>query len=733
MLKSSLPPPLELWGGIEGTVNRVGDVFFSQLVRNGHDLREGDIERCASLGIKALRYPLLWERVAPLDPDAPSWVRSDEQMSLLRRNGLTPIAGLLHHGSGPSYTSLVDPEFPEKFARYAQMVARRYPWIDRYTPVNEPLTTARFSGLYGFWYPHGRDERVFGKALLNQCRATVLAMREIRRVNDQAQLIQTEDLGKTYSTPSLAYQAGFNNELRWLAWDLLSGRVSRSHALWQWLTDVCGVSEHDLAWFADNPCAPDLVGVNHYITSERFIDERIERYPVRYHGGNGRHRYADIESARSLAAPAGGLQPLLQEAWERYRLPLAITEIHIDSTRDDHLRWIRETWDEANAARAAGVDIRGYTIWALFGSFDWNCLLTASHGYYEPGAFDVRGGVPRETAVAGIMRELSAGATPSHAVLATPGWWHRDDRFFCDPVPLEHAGAARRASCSAKDVRPILISGANGTLGRAFARICARRGLAYRLLDRSAMDIADQASVADAIAQHAPWAVINASGYVRIDEAERDVDRCHRENVVGPQVLAAECARTGIPLVVFSSDMVFDGRRDSPYTETQATGPLNVYGQTKAIAEERVLARHRDVLVVRTSSFFGPWDQHNYVAQVLMALTQGRPFHAASDLTVSPTYVPHLVHVTLDLLIDGEKGVWHLTNEHPLTWSDFARCAADRARMEPALLRACPHRELQWVARRPAYSALKSERTTLMPTFERALDEYFRETAALSA
>jgi dTDP-4-dehydrorhamnose reductase len=723
-------PPLELWGGIEATINRVGDVFHSQLARSGGDLRPGDIERCASLGIRALRYPLLWERVAPSAPDRPAWASTDAQLSLVKESGIVPIAGLLHHGSGPAYTSLVDPEFPAKFTRYARMVARRYPWLDRYTPINEPLTTARFSGLYGLWYPHGRSERVFGKALLNQCRATVLAMREIRNVYDCAQLIQTEDLGRTYSTPALAYQAEFNNELRWLAWDLLAGKVSRSNFLWRWLVEACGSTEDELAWFADNPCVPDLIGVNHYVTSERLLDERVDRYPARYHGGNGRHRYADIESARSLAEPAGGLEPLLAEAWERYRAPLAVTEVHIDATRDDHLRWIKETWDATHAARAAGVDVRAYTIWALFGSFDWNCLLAADNGYYETGAFDMRAAVPRETAVASLMRELSVGATPSHPLLAGPGWWHRDDRFFCHPVALEHAGSRRRTAPGAATSRPILISGANGTLGRAFARICARRGLAYRLLDRSEMDIADTASTARAIALHAPWAVVNASGYVRIDQAEQDVDRCHRENVVGPEILAAQCARSGIPLVVFSSDMVFDGRRDSPYTETEATGPLNVDGHSKLIAEERALALHRDVLVVRTSSFFGPWDEHNYIAQVLRTLRNGSVFQAANDVTVSPTYVPHLVDATLDLLIDGETGVWHLTNEEPLTWSEFARCAADRALLAPTLLHACPHDQLDWTARRPAYSALRSDRSRLMPTLEHALDEYFNERAA---
>ena len=100
-----------------------------------------------------MRYPVLWERVAPDGLSTADWAWTDERLGLLRESGIRPIATLLHHGSGPRATHLLDPRFPEKFAAYAAAVAARYPWIDDYTLVNEPLTTARFSALYGHWYP----------------------------------------------------------------------------------------------------------------------------------------------------------------------------------------------------------------------------------------------------------------------------------------------------------------------------------------------------------------------------------------------------------------------------------------------------------------------------------------------------------------------------------------------------------------------------------------------------
>ena len=198
---------LEAWAGIECTVNRGGDRYFDQIVRSGHDRRPDDLDRLAALGVSAVRYPVLWERHHP-DPD---WAWADGRLGRLRHLGVRPIVGLCHHGSGPPHTSLLDPGFADGLAAFAGRVAERYPWVGAYTPVNEPLTTARFAGLYGHWYPHGRDDRSFLTALLTECRAVALAMRAVRRVNPGARLVQTDDLGQTYAPPELRYQADFEN------------------------------------------------------------------------------------------------------------------------------------------------------------------------------------------------------------------------------------------------------------------------------------------------------------------------------------------------------------------------------------------------------------------------------------------------------------------------------------------------------------------------------------------
>ncbi|GAB3429026.1 sugar nucleotide-binding protein [Massilia solisilvae] len=719
--------PLELWGGLECTVNRVRDDYFSQLDRNGHASRFDDIARFAALGIRAIRYPVLWERTAPDGLSRADWSWADERLRALRDAGVTPIAGLVHHGSGPRHTSLLDPAFAPQLAEYAGAVAARYPWLEYYTPVNEPCTTARFAGLYGLWYPHGRDDRTFIQALLNQCRAVVLSMRAIRAVNPNARLVQTDDLGKTYSTPEMADVAEFYNLRRWLAWDLLCGRVGTDHALWDYLTRS-GIDAAEILWFRDNPCPPDIVGVNYYVTSERWLDHRPERYPPHHRGVIDGRPCADIETSRALATPTPGIAPLLTEVWERYRLPIAVTEAHIDANREDQLRWLLEIWEAAHEARLNGVDMRAVTVWALLGSFDWNSLVTECRGYYEPGPFDVRSTPPRPTAVAAMMRELSSGRQLSHPVLRGQGWWRRPGRFLCHPpVATSHVPASISAdghTLVGMGTAPLLITGATGTLGRAFARICAKRNIAYRLLSRQDMDIADPASVERALAQHRPWAVINTSGYVRVDEAEIDAERCFRENAVGPAVLAAACARHGVHLTTFSSDLVFDGARREPYVESDPVAPLNVYGKSKVEAEERVLDANPDALVVRTSSFFGPWDKYNFVTLALDALGRGEPFAGASDITVTPTYVPDLVHTCLDLAIDRERGIWHLTNGPPVTWAGLAVMAAERAGVDASRVEARPAHACGFAAARPAYTALTSERAILLPTLDNALGRY---------
>jgi dTDP-4-dehydrorhamnose reductase len=416
--------PLELWGGVECTVNRVGHRYHDQLRFAGHHLRADDLDAIATLGVRALRYPVLWEHVAPRSLSQPSFRASDRQLERLRRAGVEPIVGLLHHGSGPRYTSLLDPEFPRKFAAYASRVARRYPWLRRFTPINEPLTTARFSALYGHWYPHKCDDRSFARALFNQAAATALAMRAIRREIPGAELLQTEDLGHVRSTPDLTGQAEFENERRFLSLELLMGRVTREHPMFDYLIES-GIGERELLRLAEEPCPPDVVGFNYYVTGERFLDSRTELYPSHVIGGNAWQRYADVEAVRVCRRGLLGPTALLVEAHARLGIPLAITEAHLSGCPENRARWFSYLWTGAEAARDAGVPVLAVTAWALMGSYGWDALVKRGAWSYEPGAFEIRGRRLVETPYAGFLRALGNGA----AQVVDGGWWRSDERL----------------------------------------------------------------------------------------------------------------------------------------------------------------------------------------------------------------------------------------------------------------------------------------------------------------
>jgi dTDP-4-dehydrorhamnose reductase len=316
-------------------------------------------------------------------------------------------------------------------------VARRYPWLRRFTPVNEPLTTARFSGLYGHWYPHERSDRAFARALFNQVWGTALAMRAIRRELPDAELIQTEDLGFVRSTVDLCDQAEFENERRFLGLDLLYGRVDRRHPLYGFLRRA-GISEAELGRLRDMPCPADVLGFNYYVTGERFLDSRVARYPAELIGGNGRERYADVDAVRVCRSGLLGPARLLIEAQRRFGGPVAITEAHLAGTPEDRARWFSYLWHAAETARGAGVPVRAVTAWALLGSYGWDRLVTDGPCSYEAGAFEVVAQELQETPYAAFLRAVGRGA----ACVAEGGWWRHPARLLYE----EEEGLTDQAS-----------------------------------------------------------------------------------------------------------------------------------------------------------------------------------------------------------------------------------------------------------------------------------------------
>jgi dTDP-4-dehydrorhamnose reductase len=709
---------LEIWGGLECTINRVNEKYFDQLEYSGHYQRDSDITKIAALGIKKIRYPILWEKHQQSADVEIDWRFTEKSIFALRDNGIDIIAGLVHHGSGPAFVNMTDESFATGLAAYAGNVAEAFPWVNYYTPVNEPLTTARFCGLYGVWYPHKHDNNSFCRILINECKATVLAMEAIRKINPDAKLVQTDDLGKIHSTPLLQYQADFENNRRWLSFDLLCGKVDEHHPLWGYLL-WSGIAESELRFFLANICPPAILGINHYLTSERYIDENIQSFPPHTHGGNFEHRYADVEAVRVGHVQPAGPYNLLTEAWERYGLPISVTEVHLFCTREEQMRWLHSVWDAACKLKQDGVDIRAITPWAMLGSYGWNRLLTQPNGQYEAGIFDLSSGQPRPTALAGMIKAYAEGKAYQHPIINQNGWWQRSARVI---YGSEHHFTNDQGGTA----NPLLIIGKSGKLGMAFSNICHQRGINYLVFGREGADITDLDQIEKLITDVQPWAIVNTAGFTDIDAAEHDSASCFTINTTGAENLAVLCEKYGIKLLTYSTGLVFNGLKNHPYTELDKKSPLNVYGQSKAMAEQSVLKLNPSALVVRSAAFFSPWDKNNFIKLAVSSLQEGRNFYAAHDVFVSPTYVPDLVNVSLDLLLDDEKGIWHLSNDGKISWAELAFTVAERCGFNTALVKPKPLTHFRYKAKRPLYNVLSSNRGSILPGLDSAINHFIK-------
>jgi dTDP-4-dehydrorhamnose reductase len=363
-----------------------------------------------------------------------------------------------------------------------------------------------------------------------------------------------------------------------------------------------------------------------------------------------------------------GISVLLQEAWERYRMPMALTEVHLHCHREEQLRWFKHVWNSCVTLRQEGVQIEALTTWAMLGSFGWNKLLTAPYGEYEAGMFDVRSGEPRPTALAGYVKKLTDGGADEHHLAVDKGWWVRPTRFFHRPLLLQN-----RLELTSQCRAPLLIIGRTGTLGRAFAQVCEQRFLRFEAVGREECDISDPASIDRTLEKYKPWAVINTAGYVRLDDAEYEPGKCFTDNTAGAQNLAAATLRYGMKLISFSSDLVFDGEKRAPYIEADEPNPVNVYGRSKAEAEKLMLSTNPDVLV------------------------------------------------------DEENGIWHLSNNGEISWADFANEVADRLGLNRKYINPIRSSEFSFTAKRPLYSVLSSSRGIMLPSLDDALKRFTRE------
>ena len=259
----------------------------------------------------------------------------------------------------------------------------------------------------------------------------------------------------------------------------------------------------------------------------------------------------------------------------------------------------------------------------------------------------------------------------------------------------------------------ILLFGGDGQLGREMARVSAARAVPLVALSRAQGDITDAAAVAEAIKRHDPSIVINAASYTKVDLAETEAEAAHAANAVGPGIVAAACARAGVPMIHISTDYVFDGSKPGPYVEEDAIAPINSYGRSKAVGERAVRDTTPLHVIIRTSWIYGEFGT-NFLKTMLQLAAARDELRIVADQRGCPTSTPDLADALLAIApqLLGGKGIWgtyHFAGSGVTTWHGFAsRIVAAQAPLTGRAPRVTPitTAEFPRPARRPANSEL---------------------------
>jgi dTDP-4-dehydrorhamnose reductase len=282
----------------------------------------------------------------------------------------------------------------------------------------------------------------------------------------------------------------------------------------------------------------------------------------------------------------------------------------------------------------------------------------------------------------------------------------------------------------------VIVTGAGGALGRDVAARCQQAGDEVVACDRARLDVTDRDAVLGAITTTEPDAVVHCAAWTDVDGCESDRDRAWAANALAVRHVADACAVAGARLCLISTDYVFDGRLDRPYTEWDATGPLSAYGQSKLGGELEARALGGATTIVRTSWLCGRHGK-NFVKSILAALAERDHVDVVDDQHGSPTFTEDLAVMIRSLVVARRSGVFHVTNQGPTTWWQLARDAAALVGMDPARVRPIASADLRpaRAAPRPSNSmldnaALRLGGVPLLPDHHEPLERLVKELAA---
>jgi beta-glucosidase len=367
------PPEFIFATGIESSIPTIqhGKLRRDQMEECGHYRHwRLDFGLVKSMGIRFLRYgpPL---HTSFLGPGRYDWEFADETFAELRRLDIVPIVDLCHFGVPDWIGNFQNPDFPLLFADYAEQFARRFPWVQLYTPINEMYVCAKFSGLYGWWNEQLTSDRGFVTALKHIVKANVLAMRGILRARPDSLFIQSESTEYFHAwEPDSVEHASHMNDRRFLSLDLNYGRQVGAEMLRYLLDNGMRMEEYDF-FMRHSFKQHCILGTDYYMTNEH-------------------HVHADGRT--TAAGDVFGYCIIGRQYYERYKLPMLHTETNLneDMSGLPDVEWLQRQWLSVRELHDSGIPVLGFTWYSLTDQIDWDTALREKNDRVNPlGLFDL--------------------------------------------------------------------------------------------------------------------------------------------------------------------------------------------------------------------------------------------------------------------------------------------------------------------------------------------------------
>ncbi|MDP9496851.1 MAG: beta-galactosidase [Actinomycetota bacterium] len=359
----------------------------------GHDRRwRTDLDDVLDAGVTTLRYPLRWHRLET-EPGRFDWSEADAVLEHLRERGAHVVLDLVHHTSYPDWLDdgFRDRRFGPAFERYAEAVARRYPWLRAYTLFNEPFATLFLAGSEALWPPYDRGTDGFVRLLRSVLPALSAASQCWSELLPDAEHVWVDTCEHHVGTPGdPAAYAATANDRRHVVLDLALGHeLDPDRPYLRELLAAGGEPLLDLA-----PVRVDRLGLDYYCHSEWFYDEQGSHSP----------------SPRPL-----GFAAIAQQYGDRYGLPMLLSETNLRGLPSDRASWLRYMLEQYELARSRGVDLDGFCWFPYVDSCDWDSLLARPAGRADPvGVVSLApDGSRRSTTFTPIWAAAAAGAPAS--------------------------------------------------------------------------------------------------------------------------------------------------------------------------------------------------------------------------------------------------------------------------------------------------------------------------------